>query len=330
MKWTLNEPKKGDIVRIKFGSFYHYGIYVDDDEIIQFGLPPTDFKRDNSSVEVCVTSIEDFLNDKFLEVGECEKSERKKIFPVDEIVDRARKRIGEKGYHILYNNCEHFVYQCAFGEKVCSQVDEARQMWKNYPFVNVYVEKMPFSVKNNDVFPIERQKEIESCNNIEVKKEKYYDWKLLEQGIRHSLGLDIKEVKFGKNKSKWIAENFEFSLSHCEDVVAVVVARYPVGIDVERIDALRFSKFLPEKILSQDELGKFEHDGQFLNKIWTVKEALFKKGGYQGFNPRNINTLGKNCNTKILNVEGQKYYISIASDDLTFIKYHLGEGIYLE
>jgi len=41
MNWTFREVKSGDIIRIQLGPIYHYGIYVSDEEIIQFDrFPP--------------------------------------------------------------------------------------------------------------------------------------------------------------------------------------------------------------------------------------------------------------------------------------------------
>ena len=330
MKWTLNEPQSGDVVRIKLGNIYHYGIYVNDEEIIQFGLPPTDLRRDASKVEVCISSLEEFLCGNFLEVAQAEsKKERKKMFSPERVVERARERLGERGYHILYNNCEHFVNQCLFGKSECSQVEQVRQMWKNFPFVNIYVEKFPFETSSNEIFPAERLAEIEKCGNVDVRMEKFYDWKLLERGIHQSLGINIKNVDFKKNKSKWQCDDFEFSLSHGENIVAVAVARNSVGVDVELIDVARFEKFPPNKILTKGEMKNIEVNSETLNKLWTVKEALFKKGGYKGFNPAKIDTQQAKYKTHKIAVEGKTFYLSIASDDISFIKLHLGNGISL-
>ena len=40
MKWELSEPCAGDMIRAKVGPLYHYGIYVSDSEVIQFGYSP--------------------------------------------------------------------------------------------------------------------------------------------------------------------------------------------------------------------------------------------------------------------------------------------------
>ena len=37
-KWSLIEPKMGDIIRVSIGkNMHHYGIYVSDSEVIQYG-----------------------------------------------------------------------------------------------------------------------------------------------------------------------------------------------------------------------------------------------------------------------------------------------------
>ena len=130
MKWTFNNPKSGDMIRVCLGEFYHYGIYVSDDEIIQFGPPPMSLVRKDTDIEVEVTDIQSFLCGKFLETGEPERKDKKNLRQPSEIIADARRRIGEKGYNILYNNCEHFVYECVLGIKYCSQTEKMRKVWK--------------------------------------------------------------------------------------------------------------------------------------------------------------------------------------------------------
>ena len=38
MKWEVSLPEAGDIIRVKHRFYYHYGIYIDDDTVVQFGL----------------------------------------------------------------------------------------------------------------------------------------------------------------------------------------------------------------------------------------------------------------------------------------------------
>ena len=47
-----------------------------------------------------------------------------------EAVAAARNRMGEGGYHILYNNCEHFANECVTGKHYSEQVEGVREMFK--------------------------------------------------------------------------------------------------------------------------------------------------------------------------------------------------------
>ena len=130
MRWTQKEPTYGDIIRVPFKFYHHYGIFIDSENVVQFGL------RDNSvvpvgEIKVIVTDIDTFCDGELIETGECETSEEKHDHrkPKD-IVEAALARVGEDGYHILHNNCEHFVYSCAFGKKKCF-LDDIREKIRN-------------------------------------------------------------------------------------------------------------------------------------------------------------------------------------------------------
>ena len=66
-----------------------------------------------------------------LEVGCPEKDEKKRIRPATEIIKIAEGRLGEGGYDILHNNCEHFVNECAFGVSSSSFLDSVRAKIKS-------------------------------------------------------------------------------------------------------------------------------------------------------------------------------------------------------
>ena len=131
MKWILGEPQSGDMIRVKAGTIHHYGVYVSDGEVIQFGLAPNARPElKDSDIEVLSTDIDTFLNGQFLEVAEFDRKEKKTHPTPEEAVARARARMGERGYHILYNNCEHFANECVTGKHCSQQVDGVREMFK--------------------------------------------------------------------------------------------------------------------------------------------------------------------------------------------------------
>lgn len=125
MDWLDEAPKRGDIIRTKVNFYHHYGIFVDEREVIQFGLPDGP-ARPAEQQRVLVTDIYTFLGGGDLETGRPIGEERGRMRTPRQIVETARSRIGEGGYDILHNNCEHFVYSCAFGESHSSFLEDVR------------------------------------------------------------------------------------------------------------------------------------------------------------------------------------------------------------
>ena len=116
MQWTQNPPEFGDMVRVKMSFYYHYGIYKDPETVIQFG------RRNNGNtppdeIAVLITGIDEFSEGEFVETSKLDFSEKRKRRSPEKTVELALSRVGEKGYNILNNNCEHFAYDCMFGEK---------------------------------------------------------------------------------------------------------------------------------------------------------------------------------------------------------------------
>ena len=115
MEWTVNSPKFGDIIRTKVTFYHHYGIFINESRIIQFGLPDNVYTP-AEEIKVLATDIYTFLQGGELEVGKPTRQELKNMRSPEEIVKLAESRLGQGGYDILHNNCEHFVNECAFGE----------------------------------------------------------------------------------------------------------------------------------------------------------------------------------------------------------------------
>lgn len=115
MQWQFSSPTPGAPVRVKVSFYYHYGIFVSRDSVIQFGLPDGP-SRPAEEIRVLSTDVYTFLQGGDLEVGFPDRVERKKLRSADQVVATAQSRIGQGGYDLLHNNCEHFMYECLFGE----------------------------------------------------------------------------------------------------------------------------------------------------------------------------------------------------------------------
>ncbi|MDD3623299.1 MAG: lecithin retinol acyltransferase family protein [Bacilli bacterium] len=122
-KWQLIDPYPGSHIRTKVGEVYHHGIYIGNDEVVQFGLP-SEFMQNPKNIKVLRSNMKDFLVG-FLEVRVYDKKELKEKRSDEEIVSIALSRVGEGNYNLFRNNCEHFAYECVFGVKRSDQVDSA-------------------------------------------------------------------------------------------------------------------------------------------------------------------------------------------------------------
>ena len=77
-------------------------------------------------IAVITTDISTFSNGEFVEKADPDRTEKKRRNIPEITVKAALSRVGEKGYNILNNNCEHFANECYFGEKK-SFLDEVRE-----------------------------------------------------------------------------------------------------------------------------------------------------------------------------------------------------------
>lgn len=125
--WKFKNPVYGDQIRVDRGMYYHHGIYASDDCVYQFASPDGVETRFETSV-VCITSLSNFLKDGLLEVREYTDEELKIKRNADQIIEYAKEHMGEGGYNLISNNCEHFANRCVFGESSSSQVDDIFRM----------------------------------------------------------------------------------------------------------------------------------------------------------------------------------------------------------
>ena len=97
---------RGDHLSVHYKTFYHHGIDCGDGTVIHMS---------NDHGGIVHTSYEEFADGK-----KVYKEPTPKSFTRDQIVERAQSRVGESGYHLLMNNCEHFANWCRNG-KHCSK-----------------------------------------------------------------------------------------------------------------------------------------------------------------------------------------------------------------
>ena len=333
MKWGFKDPSFGDMIRVGLGGIYHVGIYVSDDEVIQFGLAPSmrALLRD-SEIEVLSSDIDTFLAGGFLEVAEFDRKEKKKHRSPKEVVAYARSKLGTRGYNILYNNCEHFANECLSGERSCQQADDVRALFRNMPIVDLYIAVLPQQEIGAPLACHARNEEIVAASNPQVKREKYYVWKLLGYALERSFGLKIDTLPFTKAANgSWSTPKAHFSLSHSGNALAVAVSRAPVGVDIESQEA-PYRDEMPRRMMTPSELAHFrqlpaEAQKAYFLTLWTAKEAIFKAAHNDAFRPAEIEAASFGCKTIPFTVAGQDYTCSVATN--TPERLRIYEGISL-
>ena len=113
------EPSVGAHLVTPWRGFAHHGIYVGDGRVVHYNSTVYQFRR--RPIEE--TSLLEFHEGRPLfEVVHAES-----VYEADEVVGRARSRLGEDRYHLLNNNCEHLVEWCLHGVERSFQVESANE-----------------------------------------------------------------------------------------------------------------------------------------------------------------------------------------------------------
>ena len=190
----------------------------------------------------------------------------------------------------------------------------------------IYVSNFPFDIKKAEIYPELRRSQIEGCFSEKVRCEKFFAWKLLEKILREA-DVNIKNISFKKLGERWDCEEFYFSISHTENIVAVAVSNFPVGIDVENSRRELKLAHLQNKLLQENELKL----GVGFNKIWTRKEAIFKSKNIDAFSPKDIDTTKEDFLEAEILFGDDLYNVCVAGENLDNATMKVcGEGLQIK
>ena len=122
----MSNAKHGDVIQVhRWRSLYsHFGVYAETPHgprVIHYCNTegPSDFYG-----IVRETAVEKFLNGaEEFNVYAFDPKEYPRIYSGKETVERARSRLGDGDYHLLWNNCEHFTTWCKTGQQRSAQIE---------------------------------------------------------------------------------------------------------------------------------------------------------------------------------------------------------------
>ena len=126
----------------------------------------------------------------------------------------------------------------------------------------------------------ERKKETLALVSETKRLQKIAADMLCRQMLAQASGVAPENISFNKNPNgKPYAENinFNFSISHCGNLVVCAVSKKEIGVDIEKIRDIRLKA--AEKFAAPNELEYIGNNLERFFEIWTLKEAFFKCKG---------------------------------------------------
>jgi len=104
-KYEFISPKPGDVIRVSVGSHYHYGVYLNPGEVIQFGRA---VNRAGENAAVNSVSMSEFCGAKIPEARVLKRREKRFVRDAADIEKCAKSCLKQGGYSLANNNCLDF------------------------------------------------------------------------------------------------------------------------------------------------------------------------------------------------------------------------------
>ena len=128
---------------------------------------------------------------------------------------------------------------------------------------------------------------IPNYNSLDIKQRRRtqhkFAWDLLQKKLRQNYNIDLsaQKILLGANGKPYI-ENSDiyFSISHCNNMVAIFVSNNRNGVDIEQIRTAKPD--LIQRVCSESECNyimQSNNPDKEFTKLWTLKESFVKADG---------------------------------------------------
>ena len=178
----------------------------------------------------------------------------------------------------------------------------------------VYIEKLSFfnqDIDLNNINPV-RKEYLLKLNNDSLKRS-YYAWILLKEMVLKEYNLDIDKLNLYYNEyKKPYFKEFNFNISHSNNLIAVAISDTKIGVDIQYIDKSKDITSLAKKINCSTDYYDFY-------KIFSAKEAISKNKG-TGLVLSKLSIKEDINHQEIIVVDNLEYVLSISSTDYIEIK----------
>ena len=103
------------------GTYTHHGLGLGNDRVIHYSSLTNDLSTEGVIEEI---SLDEFSQGKEISI----KPHLNRQHTPEAAIIRAGLRLGEIQYHILHNNCEHFVEWCVSGQHQSNQSTDRKSV----------------------------------------------------------------------------------------------------------------------------------------------------------------------------------------------------------
>ena len=110
---------RGDHLSVWRGAYSHHGIDVGGNRVIHYG----GVRGGKRNAIICYTTWRAFAAGNEVEVVHHRNAAAPSV-----VVQRAESRLGENGYNLFGNNCEHFATWCKTGRQESQQVEAVKSV----------------------------------------------------------------------------------------------------------------------------------------------------------------------------------------------------------
>ena len=138
-QWKATEPFYGDHIKVNRFGYTYYGIYISKREVIHFASRDNDGLHNWKKNQIISTSLEEFSRGRKVWVRQYTMFEARRLNGNQEIVTTAQQFLGQDGYHLFLNNCEHFCNFCTFEIAYSKQVFNWTFALKHFLLSNRYI-----------------------------------------------------------------------------------------------------------------------------------------------------------------------------------------------
>ena len=213
----------------------------------------------------------------------------------------------------------------------------SKDLHLNASTVYVYLANFDKNLQVKPVQPAIRNQAIQRCTDILTRQQKYCVWQLLDYALRQHCGKGVDGYSFNvSSNGKWSCNaNAQFSLSHSNNVVAVAISAQKVGVDIEAVSSFgerANDEAFINRVLTSDErqrlmLCEKSRRSQKLALLWTHKESVFKMSDNPYFAPKSIDTAKRPADSRLLEIDGVQYALSVATQGKVLIEITQSEVI---